>query len=289
MRRGSGCCRAARWTKDFRLRPSGFEGEGVVLEQGDLSGEARYGYPRIGGIAGRQEPLVVPGRHRPVDGRPVPQEDAHRRRDAPGDAAPPPGPLVPKEEQGRCRGDQGAGDGQRKILNPQPEGGGGQGAPDQGARAFNPVGSGQCPAFHRVKPGGGAKQEPRDQPDRRERDDERRQLQGKGEVGAGDAAQGHAAGPEEDDAEGKAEGEGDKEVRRPTVAERSLPSTGERPQGGQEKPCPQGNQVDQLDPEGGDVELPEENDLPDQRDESRQQQRDDISDHFVSASLKTSA
>ena len=201
----------------FRLRPSGFEGEGVVLEHGDLSGEARYGYPRIRRIAGRQEPLVVPGRHRPVDGRPVPQEDAHRCRDAPGDAAPPPGPLVPKEEQGRCRGDQGAGDGQRKILNPQPEGGGGQGAPDQGARTFNPVGSGQCPAFRRVKPGGGAKQEPRDQPDRRERDDERRQLQGKGEVGAGDAAQGHAAGPEEDDAEGKAEGEGDKEVRRPAA------------------------------------------------------------------------
>ena len=40
----------------FRLRPSGFEGEGVVLEDGDLSGEARYGYPCIRRIAGLQEP-----------------------------------------------------------------------------------------------------------------------------------------------------------------------------------------------------------------------------------------
>ncbi len=137
MRRGSGCCRAARWTKDFRLRPFGFEGEGVVFEHGDLSGEARDGYPRIRGVAGRQEPLVVPGRHRPVEGAtsstggcPSPQRRTRRCRAA---ARP---SLPAKEEQGRCRGDQGAGDGQRRNSEPPTGGRRRPGCPRSGRPRF---------------------------------------------------------------------------------------------------------------------------------------------------------
>ncbi len=258
--------------KEFRLRPFGFEGEGVVGENGDLSEVGDDRDPPVGGVPGIEEPGMIPGRHPPVEGLGLPEEDRHQRRQAGGKAALMESSPFPEKKQGRCRCDQAAGDGQREVLDSPAEAEGGQKPPGQGARAFDPVGAGQCPALPCIEHGGGAEQEAREQADRCEGDDQRRHLPGKGEVGAGDAAEGHTARPEEGDAQGQEKGKQKQQGRRPIRGRGMFAAHGERSHGGEEKPDTQGDQIDQFDAEEGDVELPKEDDLPDQRDEARQEQ-----------------
>ena len=275
--------------EEFRLRPFGFEGKGVIGENGDLSGVGDDGDPPIGGVPGIEEPGMIPGRHPPVQGLDLPEEDRQQCGKAGGHAAVTGTSFPPEKEQGRTRRDEAAGEGQREILDSPPEAEGGQQSPRQGAGAFDPVGAGQCPVFSGIENGGGAEQETREQADRRKGDDQRRHLMGNGKVGAGDAAEDQAARPEEDDAEGQEKGEQKQQDGRP-IRRRGISSAhGDRPQGGEEKPDAQGDQIDQLDAEEGDVELPQKDDLSDQRDKTRQEQRDDGGDHRVSASPKTSA
>ncbi len=77
---------------------------------------------------------------------------------------------------------------------------------------------------------------------------------------------------------GQEEGEAQKENRRPAGG--GAPAADERPRGGQEHPDPQADEVDQFDSVKGDVQLPQQNDLPEERDEARQEQRGDVGDHL---------
>ncbi len=85
--------------KEFRLRPFGFEGKGVVGENGDLSGVGFDRDPPVGGVPGIEEPGMIPGRHPPVQGRGLPEEDRHQGRKAGGNAAATEGALFLKRNR----------------------------------------------------------------------------------------------------------------------------------------------------------------------------------------------
>ena len=100
--------------EEFRLRPFGLEGEGVVLKTEICPARAVDGDPSVGGVPGLEEPRVVPGRHPPVEGtRPARGGCDQEGSETPAAATAQPRFLFSREEeQGRRRGDQAAGDGQ---------------------------------------------------------------------------------------------------------------------------------------------------------------------------------
>ena len=223
--------------EELRLRSPGLEGEGVVLEYGDLSGERRGGDPSVGGIPCHEEPRVVPARHPPVQGGRLIEDGDQDRSQSDSDNTAGPAPFSREEEKGRGDGDQAAGDGEGEVLDAVPETERREQTSGEAPRAFDPVGAGERPAPLRMETGGLPEQQAREQAGGQQGDHQRRHLPGKGEVGAGDAAEEEAARPEEDDAERQEEGEAQKQNRRPAGG--GAPAADDRPHSGQEHPDPQ--------------------------------------------------
>ena len=221
---------------------------------------------------------MVPARHPPVQGGRLIEDGDQEDREERGNGPSRPDPLSPEEEEGCRGGGDAAGDGQGEVLDSVPKAKCGEHSSDQASRAFDPVCAGQRSAALRMESGSFSEQEAREQAGWQEGDEQRRHLQGEGEVSSGDAAEEEAACPEEDDTEGEEEGEAQKKNRHPAGG--WAPAADERAQGRQEHPDPQGDEINQLDSVKGDVELPQQNDLPEERDEACQEERNDVGDQW---------
>jgi len=220
---------------------------------------------------------VVPARHPPVQDRRLIEDYDQDRSQSDGGYTARPAPFYREEEKCRGDGNQGAGDGEGEVLDAVPKTERRQQTSGEAPRAFDPVGAGERPAPFRMETGGLPEQQAREQTGGQQGDHQRRHLPGKGEVGAGDAAEEETARPEEDDAERQEEREAQKQNGRPAGG--GAPAADERPRSGKQHPDSQGDEIDQLDSVKGDVQLPQQNDLPEERDEACQEQRCDVGDH----------